>query len=202
MEMGSALDQVGAHAGVVARDADARLRAENARLAAEVGRLSSRIQQLECDVDADPLVDIYNRRAFVREVARAQTVSHRYHIPSVVLYFDLDDFKAVNDRYGHAIGDELLRQIAETLSTSVRECDLVARLGGDEFGVLLFKSTPEEARAKAESLVCRIQSCRIDMPTGEVSLGASWGAAPCEPGTSAEAVLARADRAMYFDKAG
>ena len=180
----------------------ADLAAENARLLAEVARLDRRLQELQRDADADPLMDIYNRRAFVRELARAQTVSERYHIPSVVLYFDLDDFKTVNDRYGHAVGDELLRQIGGVLCASVRDCDLVARLGGDEFGVLLFKTTPDEARAKAQSLVCRIQSCRIDFPTGAASVGASWGAAPCEPGTSAEAVIARADRAMYFDKAG
>ena len=178
------------------------LAAENARLTAEVARLGARLQELQRDADSDPLVDIYNRRAFVRELARAQTVSDRYHIPSVVLYFDLDDFKSVNDRYGHALGDDLLRQIGDSLCESVRDCDLVARLGGDEFGVLLFKTTPDEARAKAQSLVCRIQACRIDLPTGAVSVSASWGAAPCEPGTSAEDVIARADRAMYLDKTG
>ena len=146
----------------------------------------------------DALTGLPNRAHFREELAGR--LSARY--AATVCFLDLDDFKTVNDRYGHAVGDELLRQIGGVLCASVRDCDLVARLGGDEFGVLLFKTTPDEARAKAQSLVCRIQSCRIDFPTGAASVGASWGAAPCEPGTSAEAVIARADRAMYFDKAG
>ena len=202
MNLGEQLEQVGAHMGERARDADAELRAENARLAAEVGRLSSRIAELERDADTDPLVDIYNRRAFVREIGRAQTMSNRYHIPSAVIFLDLNQFKVVNDRYGHAIGDDLLRQIGEALRDSVRDCDLVARLGGDEFGVLLFKTLTEEARAKAQALVCRIQSCRVSLPTGDVSVSAAWGVSPCEPGMAAEAVLSRADRAMYMEKAG
>ena len=201
MELGSKLDAVGAVASDPRRaQADALLRAENARLSAEVGRLSSRIRELERDADTDPLVDVYNRRAFVREIARAQTVSARYHIPSCAVFFDLNSFKAVNDRYGHAIGDELLRKVGSALVESVRDCDLVARLGGDEFGVLLFKTTMEEARAKAQSLTCRVQACRIELPTGDVGVGAAWGAAPCEPGIKPEEVIARADRAMYLEK--
>jgi len=198
--VGQQLDQIGAHMGEILSEADESLRAENARLASEVGRLSSRIRELERDADMDPLVDVYNRRAFMREIIRAQTVSERYHIPSCVVFLDLNSFKAVNDRYGHAIGDDLLRKIGKALVVSVRDCDLVARLGGDEFGILLFKTSPLEARAKAQSLICRVQACHIDLPTGDISVGAAWGVAPCEPGVSPDAVLARADRAMYIEK--
>ena len=177
--------------------ADHGLQAENARLAAEVGRLSARIGELERDADTDPLVDVYNRRAFVREIRRAQTVSARYHIPSAVIFLDLNRFKSVNDRFGHAIGDDLLRQVGEALRGSVRDCDLVGRLGGDEFGVILFKTGVREAEAKAQALVCRVQACRIAHPTGDIGVSAAWGVAVCEPGIGPEAVLARADRAMY-----
>lgn len=136
----------------------------------------------------------------MREIDRAQAVSARYHIPSAVVFLDLNRFKAVNDRHGHAVGDELLRLIGEGLSASVRHCDLVARLGGDEFGVLLFKTTPEEARAKAEALVCRIQSCRVELPGETVAVDAASGVSACEPGISPEAVLSRADREMYRGK--
>ena len=176
------------------------VRAENLRLVGENARLQARIDELERMADSDPLVDIYNRRAFVREIARAQTMNGRYHIPSTVVFLDLNDFKGVNDRYGHAIGDDLLRAIGVTLSEGVRECDLVARLGGDEFGVLLFKTTPEVARAKAAALQTRIQGCRIDLPTGTVGVDAAWGVASCEPGCDPESVLSRADRAMYRGK--
>ena len=189
--------QVGAH---VETSRELPLEVENRALRTRVAALQARVDELERMADADPLVDIYNRRAFVREIARAQTVSERYHIPSAVVFFDLNGFKTVNDRYGHAVGDELLREIGECLKAGVRPCDLVARLGGDEFAVLLFKTPLEVARAKAEALQVRIQSCRILMPTDAVSVDAAWGLAPCEPGVKAEEILARADRAMYAGK--
>jgi len=198
--LGRKLEQVGAHLGERVVEADLSLRVENARLAAEIGRLSARIGELERDADTDPLVDVYNRRAFMREIRRAQTVSERYHIPSAVIFLDLNQFKSVNDRFGHAIGDDLLRQVGDAMNTSVRDCDLVGRLGGDEFGVLLFKTELTEAEAKAQALVCRIQACRISHPTGDIGVSAAWGCAPCEPGMNPEAVLARADRAMYLEK--
>ena len=189
--------QVGAH---VEAPPESPLEVENRSLRTRVAALQARVDELERMADADPLVDIYNRRAFIREIARAQTVSARYHIPSAVVFFDLNGFKTVNDRYGHAVGDELLREIGECLKAGVRPCDLVARLGGDEFAVLLFKTPLDVARAKAEALQVRIQSCRITMPTDMVGVDAAWGLAPCEPGVEAEQILARADRAMYAGK--
>jgi len=200
MKLGRQLEEVGAHLGERTQEADEKLRVENARLAAEIGRMTARIAVLERDADTDPLIDVYNRRAFMREIGRAQTMAARYHIPSSVIFLDLNQFKSVNDRFGHAIGDDLLRQIGESLAKNVRDCDLVARLGGDEFGVLLFKTSAEEARAKAQALVCRVQSCCISLPTGDISVSAAWGVSPCEPGMNAETVLARADRAMYQEK--
>ena len=191
--------QVGAHVAETAPPASPLAR-ENERLRRELAALRLRVDELERVADSDPLVDIHNRRAFVREIGRAQTVSERYHIPSTVVFFDLNDFKAVNDRFGHAVGDEMLRAIGECLKAGTRACDLVARLGGDEFAVLLFKTPMDVARAKAEALQVRIQGCRIRMPTDTVGTDAAWGLAPCEPGVEPEAVLARADRAMYEGK--
>lgn len=77
---------------------------------------------------------------------------------------------------------------------------MVARLGGDEFGVLLFKTDPRTAKAKAATLACRISEQKIEMPTGNINITAAWGVAPCEPGGEAEQILSRADRAMYMSK--
>lgn len=180
--------------------ADASLVAANADLSGEVARLRLRILELEHAADTDPLVPVYNRRAFMREIARAQTVMQRYDMLSTVLFFDLNGFKSINDRFGHGVGDTLLKRIGQVLQSGVRDCDMVARLGGDEFGILLFKTDVSVARAKAHALSCRIAEQKVDVAMGEISVSTAWGVAPCEPGDTVEQVLARADRAMYMAK--
>lgn len=180
--------------------ADATLVKANEDMTGEIARLRLRILELEHAADTDPLVPVYNRRAFLREIARAQTVMTRYNMLSTLIFFDLNEFKSVNDRFGHGIGDDLLKMIGAVLQDGVRDCDMVARLGGDEFGILLFKSDVEVARAKAQTLCCRIAEQGVELPTGRISITAAWGVAPCEPADSVEQVLARADRAMYMSK--
>lgn len=181
-------------------DADAALIQANEDMTHEIAQLRLRILELEHAADTDPLVPVYNRRAFLREISRAQTVMQRYDMLSTIIFFDLNEFKSVNDRFGHGIGDQLLKLIGEVLQAGVRDCDMVARLGGDEFGILLFKSDIDVARAKAQTLCCRITEQFVEMPTDRVSISAAWGVAPCEPGDTVEQVLARADRAMYMSK--
>ena len=179
---------------------DTDLVAENQSLISEITRLRLRVLELERAADTDPLIPVYNRRAFMRELTRAQTVMARYDMLSSIIFFDLNEFKTVNDRFGHAIGDDFLRKTGEALVQGVRDCDMVARLGGDEFGVLLFKTDPRTAKAKAATLACRISEQKIEMPTGNINITAAWGVAPCEPGGEAEQILSRADRAMYMSK--
>lgn len=182
------------------QDADEILVKANADLNGEIARLRLRILELEHAADTDPLVPVYNRRAFIREISRAQTVMERYDMLSTLIFIDLNEFKSVNDCFGHGIGDQLLKMIGSVLKEGVRDCDMVARLGGDEFGVLLFKSDVTVGRAKAQTLCCRIADQSVELPTGGVSVGAAWGVAPCEPGDTPEQILARADRAMYMAK--
>jgi len=179
---------------------DSDLVSENQSLSSEITRLRLRVLELERAADTDPLMPVYNRRAFMRELSRAQTVMARYDMLSSIIFFDLNEFKTINDRFGHGIGDELLRKTGEVLLSGVRDCDMVARLGGDEFGVLLFKTDPRTAQAKASTLACRIAEQKVDMPTGDINITAAWGIAPCEPEDSPEQILARADRAMYMSK--
>lgn len=179
---------------------DEVVKSENARLKSQLKRLRRYVGELEHAADTDPLLPVYNRRAFMRELSRAQSVLDRYEIPSCVIYIDLNDFKVVNDKYGHAIGDEMLRRVGQTLLAGVRECDMVARLGGDEFGVLLFKTPLDLATAKASALSCRIAEIEIQMPTESVSVTASWGVSFCDAIETAEKVLSRADHNMYASK--
>ena len=179
---------------------DSELVAENEALSSEITRLRLRVLELERAADTDPLMPVYNRRAFMRELTRAQTVMARYDMLSSIIFFDLNEFKSINDRFGHGIGDELLRKTGEVLLSGVRDCDMVARLGGDEFGILLFKTDPRTAHAKASTLACRISEQKVEMPTGDINITAAWGVAPCESEDTPEQILARADRAMYIAK--
>lgn len=178
--------------------ADEKLR----RLQDEISILKTQILQLEQKADTDPLVQIYNRRALMREIGRAQVLMSRYDILCSVIFFDLNGFKTINDKFGHSIGDDLLIKIGEALKANVRDCDMVARIGGDEFGVLLFKTDASVARAKAASLACRIAEQSIDMAGELISVSSAWGVSPCHPEDTARQILHRADRAMYESKNG
>ena len=179
---------------------DSDLVSENKSLSSEITRLRLRVLELERAADTDPLMPVYNRRAFMRELSRAQSVMKRYDMMSSIVFFDLNEFKSINDRFGHGIGDELLKKTGEVLLKGVRDCDMVARLGGDEFGVLLFKTDPQTANAKASTLACRIAEQKVEMPTGDINITAAWGVAPCGSEGTPEQILARADRAMYISK--
>ena len=82
-------------------------------------------------------IAVLNRRAFAREVSRFVSFAARYGTPATLLYLDLNNFKTVNDTYGHAAGDAVLRHFASLMTRQIRESDVLARLGGDEFGVIL-----------------------------------------------------------------
>jgi diguanylate cyclase (GGDEF)-like protein len=195
-----ALNEAGARLSEHPSVMEAGLAQENRDLSGEIARLRLKILELEQAADTDPLLPVYNRRAFMREMQRAQNVMERYNLVSSVIFFDLNGFKAINDNYGHAVGDEILKKVSHILCDGVRNCDMVARLGGDEFGVLLFKSSSDIAEAKASTLSCRISEQYVRVEGKRVNVSAAWGVATCNPRESADSVLHRADKAMYSAK--
>ena len=132
------------------RAAAMRLAAEVERLELELAAARSEIVALAARADIDPLTEVLNRRGFERELKRALAYLKRYDTSAALLYVDLDRFKAINDRHGHAAGDAVLKAVAMVIARQVRASDLVARLGGDEFVVLLWNLTAANAQAKAE----------------------------------------------------
>src|SRR5215510_13086233 len=126
------------------------------RLAAERDALAEKLAVAEDLADRDTLTPTLNRRAFIRELHRTMSEVERYKTPAAVLYVDLDGFKALNDCYGHAAGDAVLKHVGRLLVDSVRESDIVGRLGGDEFGIILNRAPADEARVKAASLSDKI----------------------------------------------
>jgi diguanylate cyclase (GGDEF)-like protein len=171
-----------------------------ARLAAEQENLSQKLAAAEALADRDTLTPTFNRRAFLRELHRTMSEVERYNSPAAVLYVDMDGFKALNDSYGHAAGDAVLKHVGRLLVDSVRESDIVGRLGGDEFGIILNRAPAEEARVKAASLNERVNSSALVHVGVTHRVRASIGVHIIAAVEDPETAIARADEAMYADK--
>ena len=187
-------------ARTVSRSAAMRLAAEVDRLERELAAARGRMTALEARAESDALTDLINRRGFERELGRALAYAKRYATPAALLYLDLDSFKQVNDRHGHAAGDAVLKAVAMVLARQVRACDLVARLGGDEFVMLLWNLDEADAQAKARALEAAVARMTATHDGATLTVGASAGAAMLLPLDTPARVLERADRAMYDRK--
>jgi diguanylate cyclase (GGDEF)-like protein len=178
----------------------ALLLAEIERLKSDVARARRTIADLEARADVDPLLDILNRRGFERELKRSLAYLQRYKGEATLLFIDLDGFKAINDRRGHAAGDALLKAVANELASHVRASDVVARLGGDEFGVLLWNLAQAQAAAKARDLENLIAAVAVTHGEARLSVGASAGWVPLSAAATPAQMIDAADKAMYVRK--
>jgi diguanylate cyclase (GGDEF)-like protein len=180
--------------------ASQRLAAEVERLAAELEMSRARISELESRIDVDPLTETLNRRGFERELKRSLAYVKRYGANATLIYLDLDEFKPVNDRHGHAAGDVVLKAVAAALVREVRASDVVARIGGDEFVVLMWNVADADALAKAAELEQAVYATPVRCGASTMVVGASAGLAFVGPLDTPAEVLARADAAMYARK--
>lgn len=171
------------------------------RLRAQLARAQARIEELQASSETDFLLDILNRRGFERELARWLSFIKRYHASGALIVLDVDRLKPINDSFGHAAGDEVLKAIVAAISDQVRASDVVGRLGGDEFAVLLWNLSETDARAKAAALEEAIDRLTFMFRGNHVSAGASAGVAILTTHSDVERVLDEADRAMYVRKA-
>jgi diguanylate cyclase (GGDEF)-like protein len=170
------------------------------RLAAELAAARSKIRELESRVETDALLDILNRRGFERELTRAISQVNRYRGSAAVVFIDLDNFKSINDRFGHLAGDAALKAVAEVIINNCRGSDIVARFGGDEFAVLLWSLSQDDARTKARSFETKIGARNIRLAANFFSVGASAGVTMLERSDSPSQVIGRADKDMYARK--
>jgi diguanylate cyclase (GGDEF)-like protein/PAS domain S-box-containing protein len=154
--------------------------------------------QLTHQASHDALTQLANRSLFGQRTARA-LADQQAGLVSVALV-DLDDFKAINDRLGHTVGDALLVAVAERLRQCVRRGDTVARLGGDEFAVLLEHFDADDDRRTAERIIAAL-AAPLNAAGYQLLVQASVGIAEAEPGVDADELLRRADVAMYAAKA-
>ena len=180
-----------------AGDTKATIRGLRSRLKAA----ERRIAELEAAADTDFLLEIPNRRGFERELARAIAYMKRYRASGALIVLDVDRLKPVNDSFGHAAGDEVLKAIAGALTGQIRASDVVGRLGGDEFALLLWNLSETDAKAKAAIFEQAIDDLSFTFRGQRVTAGASAGVALLGAQSDAGRALEEADAAMYVRKA-
>ena len=144
----------------------------------------------------DSLTGLYNRRYIEQRLCDEMARSNRLRHPLTVVIFDLDDFKRVNDQYGHAAGDRVLTAFCERLKRATRGCDAVGRYGGDEFLAVL----PECKTDDVQYVLKRVSGLQVDIGSETVTVAFSVGMADFLPGESAANLLERADQALYSHK--
>jgi diguanylate cyclase (GGDEF)-like protein len=177
-----------------------RLAAEIDALKADLAAARARVAELETRVDEDPLTGLLNRRGFERALERALAFVRRYGATAALLYLDLDRFKPINDRLGHAAGDWVLGRVARLIAGNVRASDVVGGVGGDEFAVLLWNVGREQAEEKARAIETMMDQETFERADARCALGLSAGVAMLSPDDTVEAAVARADEAMYLRK--
>jgi diguanylate cyclase (GGDEF)-like protein len=183
-------------------DADVeRLMAEISRLRGQVAQLQERVEQLDHLAHQDSLIDLPNRRGFVRELERLIARVSRYDAKGAMLYVDVDGLKTINDTLGHHAGDQALIQVAELLASGVRKSDVVARIGGDEFGILLEAADEQIAHETAARLIELIAKCEFMHEGDSLPLSVAIGVGMIDATDTAVKVMDRADEAMYRRKA-
>lgn len=171
------------------------------RLKAELAIAHTRIEELTATAERDFLLDIFNRRGFARELHRSIAFIKRYDATGALVVLDVDRLKPINDTFGHAAGDEVLKAVARVLAEEVRLSDVIGRLGGDEFGVLLWHLSETDARVKAAALEEAIDRLSFTFGDQTVRAGASAGVALLDKRVNPVRALEEADRAMYIRKA-
>lgn len=168
----------------------------------ELDAAQKRISSLEQLATTDDMTGLLNRRgfneAFERELDRT---NRRVSEGGLLIMIDLDNFKAINDTYGHAAGDEALKLVAETLKRQIRTMDVAARMGGDEFVLLFANAGHNRALDRAQSLALKLNSLFLRWQGETIPVRASIGVKDYKMGSTLQAVFEEADATMYKAKA-
>ncbi|GAB3358148.1 hypothetical protein GCM10027430_28390 [Lysobacter tyrosinilyticus] len=159
-------------------------------------------EKLARQANTDELTGVRNRRSLLQSARREFSRAVRYGHPLAVLMVDIDYFKPINDRYGHDVGDHVLKALAKALSAELRDSDVLGRLGGEEFGVVLPNTTGAGAAIVAERLRTRVDALCLTGDWGDsIEPKISIGVACIHGAERIEVVLKRADQALYAAKA-
>lgn len=148
----------------------------------------------------DALTQVGNRQAFDNAIRREMELARRHKQPLSLLMIDVDHFKKINDNYGHPVGDQVLRQLAQEIALAARSTDLLYRYGGEEFALLLHNTPAEGALITAERIRLATANLRIPYRGDELNFTISLGVSTLDADESMEDLLTRADEALYRAK--
>lgn len=172
--------------------------ADQAAIAIENAQLFKEMEQLAI---TDCLTGLFNRRFFFAFTENEIERSRRYNKNLSIIMMDIDHFKEVNDRFGHQIGDQVLKEIADICLSILRKVDVMCRYGGEEFTILLPETEEADAAHAAERICTAISSARLKTEKGDVSVTVSIGVVEMNKSySSLEKLLAAADQALYTAK--
>ncbi len=176
------------------------LRHQVAELSKERERLNSLLQEKSLCLRQDPLTGVSNRLAYEEQLQQEFHRWQRFGNPLAFVIWDIDHFKQINDTYGHAMGDEVLRNIAMQLNRHLRATDFVARYGGEEFAMLLPGADAKAALELADQIRLNIAKTGFNSGKVRIPVTISCGVASFKPGDSPQSMFNRADRALYQAK--
>ena len=158
--------------------------------------LKQLIEDLRKQSLLDPLTQILNRRGIANNLSLRLNEMQRYKRPVGILFIDIDHFKAVNDQHGHDIGDEVLKMVADTLSSNTRSFDLIGRWGGEEFITIIVNVNSETLQAIAERYRLLVEQSKLVKDNGAISVTVSIGATLSRPDDTVDTIVRRADNLM------
>jgi diguanylate cyclase (GGDEF)-like protein len=173
-----------------------------ARLGESRRKLASALDQIRELVHHDDLTGAFNRRSLVARLAEELSRSQRTRVPFCVAMLDLDHFKAVNDGYGHAVGDEVLKTFAEVAQSAMRKTDVFGRYGGEEFMMILTASAKAGSASALDRVIAVVAAYDWSALAPGLRLTISAGLAEYRDGESVEQLINRADAALYEAKGG
>ncbi len=170
----------------------------------ELGQLAKDIKtiayQLSVSLTTDPLTNLYNRLFFEKKLREEIDRARRFKHKLSVAMLDIDDFKRINDTYGHLVGDMVLKRLADIIKSSIRSVDVPSRIGGEEFAIIFPETSAEEAARVVERLRKLIEESYISIPEHTIKFTVSCGVAELEEGDTPEKLLDKADKALYEAK--
>ncbi len=173
-------------------------------LSRQVTTLNSELKSVRNESERDGLTGVLNRRAFDRYINDLVARNTMKHQDVALLMMDIDDFKRINDTYGHQAGDRVLVSMANKFRQAVRSDDLIARYGGEEFAIILPGASLRNGIKKGKQICDLVASARYLLegmpPADALSLTMSIGVSACQKGDSATALICRADKALYLAK--
>ncbi|MGD9390637.1 MAG: diguanylate cyclase [Thioalkalispiraceae bacterium] len=166
----------------------------------ETETLKQEVRKKQEEATHDALTGIANRLAYDERIASEIARNKRYQSPLTLLVWDVDNFKSINDTYGHAAGDKVLKVIAKVLETNIRETDFIARYGGEEFVIIMPETTIEAAVPVADKLRKAVEACEFHFKEKRVVITASCGLAELKHNETETQLFERADNALYQAK--